>query len=171
VASGKRSARQVAIAYFEAIDRRDLDAMVDMWHPDGHGEIHGLVRLTIPHELRSWFSNLFTAFPDFSMTVLDLVAYGDRAAVRWRVDGSFTGPTRFEGLTPTGAEVTMEGLDLLTITDGLIRENNAYTNGADLARQLGALPPADSVGERLMLGAVNARTAALELGRRALARD
>lgn len=54
----------------------------------------------------------------------------------------------------------MEGLDLLTVKDGLITENYAYTNAAELARQLGAMPAAGSVAERATLAAVNARTAA-----------
>ena len=33
---------------------------------------------------------------------------------------------------------------MLTIRDGRIQRNDAYMNGAELARQLGALPPAGS---------------------------
>jgi steroid delta-isomerase-like uncharacterized protein len=161
--AAKRSARQIAAAYFEAIARRDLDAMVGCWAPDGVGEIHGLVSLRLPDGYRSWFENLFSAFPDFSLEVIDSVAYGQKAAVRWRATGTFAGPATFEGFAPTGATVTTEGLDLLTIRDGLIAENRAYTNAAELARQLGALPAAGSLGERMMLGAVNARTAAAGL--------
>ena len=32
----------------------------------------------------------------------------------------------------------MEGCDLLTIRDGLVRENRAYMNATEMARQLGA---------------------------------
>jgi steroid delta-isomerase-like uncharacterized protein len=159
----KQSARQIATAYFQAIDRHDLDAMLAMWAPGGAGEIHGLVSLRLPDGYRKWFGNLFSAFPDFSIEVIDSVAYGQKAAVRWRAEGTFTGPASFEGLAPTGGAVTTEGIDLLTIRDGLITENRAYTNGAELARQLGALPAAESLGERVMLGAVNARTAAAGL--------
>ena len=110
---------------------------------------------------KAWFGNLFRAFPDFAMEVADMVAYGDKAAVRWTATGTFTGPGKFEGLAPTGARVELEGLDLLTIEDGLIVENRAYTNATEMARQMGAMPPAGSVGEKAMLGAVNARTAAV----------
>jgi SnoaL-like polyketide cyclase len=95
------------------------------------------------------------------MSVVDMVAYGDKAAVRWKATGTFTGPVKFEGLSATGSRVELEGLDLLTIGDGLIVENHAYTNAAELARQFGAMPPTGSAGERAMLGAVNARTAAM----------
>ena len=46
---------------------------------------------------------------------------------------------------------------MLTVRRGQDRQNLAYTNGAELARQLGAMPPTGSVGEKLLLGAVNAR--------------
>jgi predicted ester cyclase len=105
---------------------------------------------------------MFGAFPDFAMEATDVVAYGDKAAVRWAATGTFSGTGKFEGLTPNGASISLEGLDLLTIRDGLIRVNHAYTNPTELARQVGAMPPAGSIGERAMLTAVNARTAAVK---------
>ena len=155
-----RSAKQAAAAYFDAIGNRDLDGMEACWKPGGFGRIHGMVELRMPKTYRPWFGNLFQAFPDFEMTVIDMVAYGDKAAVRWGATGTFTGPAKFEGLAPTGRKIAMEGLDLLTVKDGLITENYAYTNAAELARQLGAMPAAGSVAERATLAAVNARTAA-----------
>lgn len=159
----KRSAKQVATAYFEAIHERDLDAMVAVWKPGSHDHLNGMQSLRVPEEFRAWFGALFRAVPDFTMEVVDMVAYGDKAAVRWKATGSFNGEGKFEGVRPTGARVEVEGLDLLTIQDGLIVENHAYTNEAEMARQFGVMPPKGSLGERLMLAAVNARTSALEL--------
>jgi steroid delta-isomerase-like uncharacterized protein len=155
----KKSAKQVATEYFDAIAERDLDAMAACWEPGSVDRLYGMADLRVPEDLRAWFGNLFRAIPDFSMEVADMVAYGEKAAVRWTATGTFTGSARFEGLAATGASIEIEGLDLLTIRDGLIRENHAYTNATELARQLGAMPPAGSMGERAMLGAVNARTA------------
>lgn len=154
------SAKQVATAYFDAIKARDVDAMAAVWKPGSTDHFYGMAALRVPEDLRAWFGNLFRAFPDFVMEVADMVAYGDKAAVRWTATGTFTGPGKFEGLTATGAGVELEGLDLLTISDGLIVENRAYTNAMEMARQMGAMPPAGSVGEKAMFGAVNARTAA-----------
>lgn len=164
------SAKQVATAYFEAIANRDLDAMEACWAPGSRDVLYGMADLRVPGSFREYFDGLFTAFPDFAMTVVDMVAYGDKAAVRWAATGTFTGPGKFEGLVATGAAIELEGLDLLTIRDGLIRENHAYTNATEMARQIGAMPPAGSLGERAMLGAVNARTAAIALVRRLAAR-
>jgi predicted ester cyclase len=64
--------------------------------------------------------------------------------VHWTATGTFTGTGRFEGMAPNGASIELRGLDLLTVRDGMVVDNQAYTNGAELARQLGALPPAGS---------------------------
>jgi steroid delta-isomerase-like uncharacterized protein len=148
----------VARAYFEAIGERDLERMVSFYEPGGTGEIHGLVSLTAPDTYRAWFGNLFAAFPDFRFEILDVVAEGERAAVRWHATGTFDGAARFEGMDPTGARVDLTGLDLLTIRDGRIQRNDAYMNGAQMAQQLGALPPSGSLPERGMLAALNLKT-------------
>jgi steroid delta-isomerase-like uncharacterized protein len=157
----KASAKQVATAYFDAIAKRDVDAMMELWEPGGYGYLYGMTALRAPEGYRQWFGqSLFKAFPDYEMEIVDMVAYGEKAAVRWKATGTFSGTTKFEGLEPNGAKIEIEGLDLLTIRDGLIRENRAYTNATEIARQLGAMPPAGSPGERAMLGAVNLRTRA-----------
>lgn len=148
----------VARAYFEAVAARDLEAMVGFYEPGGTGEIHGLVELTAPLSYRAWFANLFAAFPDFRFEILDVVAEGEKAAVRWRATGTFNGEMRFEGMEPTGARVDLSGCDMLTIRDGKIHRNDAYMNGAQMAQQLGALPPPGSFAERLTLGALNLKT-------------
>jgi steroid delta-isomerase-like uncharacterized protein len=148
----------VAQAYFEAVAAQDLDAMTDFWEPGGTGEIHGLVELTAPHSYRAWFANLFAAFPDFRFEILDLVAGDEKAAVRWRASGTFDGNAQFEGIDPTGATIEITGCDVVTIRAGKIQRNEAYMNGAQMAQQLGALPPAGSLPERAMLAALNLKT-------------
>ena len=82
------------------------------------------------------------------------------AAARWRVNATFTGPGRYQGVAPTGKAITLEGCDMFRVEDGLIVENNAYTNGMQIAQQLGLLPPQGSAAERAMTNAFNAKTAA-----------
>jgi predicted ester cyclase len=157
--AASRTTMEAVDAYFDALRRRDLEAAVECWRPGGVDRLHGMAELPAPDGIREYFGNLFAAFPDFEMVVLDRISEGDKAAVRWSATGTFNGTGRFEGMTPNGASIEVQGLDLLTVSEGLIVENHAYTNGMDLARQLGALPPAGSGQEKAMLGAVNLRTA------------
>jgi predicted ester cyclase len=148
----------VGRAYFEAVGRQDLEAMEGFYEPGGIGEIHGLVELQAPGNYRQWFGDLFRAVPDLKMEILDVVATGDVVAVRWRGTGVFDGDASFEGLKPNGSSVDIQGCDVLRIRNGRIQRNDAYTNAAQLARQLGALPAQGSFAERASTALVNLRT-------------
>jgi predicted ester cyclase len=153
-----RDPAAVARAYFEAVGNQDLDAMAACWEPGAPDVIHGVVNLTVPEDLRAWFGDLFAAFPDFRFEILDVLSGGEKAAVRWHATGTFNGSARFEGLVPNGGRVDLEGCDVLTVRGGRIVRNDAYLNGAEMARQLGALPPAGSTPERVLTGALNVKT-------------
>lgn len=163
MAGGKRSAKQVAVSYFKAVAAHDLDEMASHYKPGAKAYMHGMTTLEVPHTYRQWFAGLFRAIPDFTIEIVDSVAYGERAAVRWRASGTFNGEGAFEGLTPTGARVAVEGIDMLTIREGRIEELHGYLNEADMARQFGVLPRKGTLAERALLGAANARTAAAGL--------
>jgi predicted ester cyclase len=156
------TAEEVARAYFDRIAARDVPGMMELWKPGGVGNIHGVAVLEAPGAYSEWFSNLFAAFPDFAFEVLEVVADDTKAAVRWRSRGSFTGDATFEGLRANGAELDIEGFDLLTVEDDKIVSNEAYLNGAEMARQLGALPPQGSAPEKAMTGLLNLKTRAME---------
>jgi predicted ester cyclase len=148
----------IARGYFDAVARRDIGAMASFWEPGAPDVIHGVVEMTVPDDLHAWFGNLFAAFPDFSFAVLDVIAGSEKVAVRWHATGTFSGSGKFEGLLPNGRRVDVEGCDVLTIRDGLIRRNDAHLNGAEMARQLGALPPAGSPPERALSAVLNLKT-------------
>lgn len=151
-------AEAVARGYFSALERGERTAQRDWYHPEMEGTIHGVVGPADRDALVAWFDELYAAFPDFRFQVLDLVADDHHAAVRWRAQGTFAGPGRFNGMTPTGAAVDLEGTDLLWPRDGKVGGILAYTDGMSLARQLGALPAQGSAAEARMTAALNART-------------
>jgi steroid delta-isomerase-like uncharacterized protein len=156
----------IARGYFEAVGRRDLDAMTEFYAPGGVGEIYGLVRLEVPTSYRAWFGDLFRAFPDFVMEIVEIVAEGEKAAVRWHATGTFDGSSNFEGLAPNGSRVNVQGCDVLTIRGGRIQHNDAYMNGAEMMRQLGVLPPVGSPPEKALTAALNLKTRLLQRLRR-----
>jgi predicted ester cyclase len=159
----EKTTEELARDYFAGAAERNVDMMLSKWAPGGVAHIYGMAELRIPDGYRAYFENLFAAFPDFRFEVVDVVAGGNKAAVRWRATGTFTGEERFQGLDANGARIETEGCDVITFNeDGLATENRAYVNGADIAQKLGALPPTGSLAERAMLGAMNLKTAALE---------
>lgn len=156
--SAATDTESVARAYFDAVARRDVEAMAACWKPGTRDVIHGVVDMRVPEDLRKWFGDLFASFPDFRFEVLDVIAVGEKAAVHWHATGSFDGEARFEGLIPNGERVDVQGCDVLTVRDGQVVHNDAYMNGAEMARQLGALPPQGSGPERAMTALLNLKT-------------
>jgi glyoxylase-like metal-dependent hydrolase (beta-lactamase superfamily II)/predicted ester cyclase len=141
------STRSVAKAYFEAIERRDVDAMVACWKPGGREFIRGQIDTTAPDGVRSFFSELFGAVPDFELKVQDMVVEKDRASVRWRATGTFCGESPFKGIEPNGARLELEGCDVLRISEDLIVANDAFSDSMAFARQIGMMPAEGSPAE------------------------
>jgi hydroxyacylglutathione hydrolase len=152
------SSSVVARSYFDALAGHDLDAAVACWQLGGVDRLVGQVELIAPDGIRAYFGELFAAFPDFKLEVIDITTHRLRCAVRWRATGTFVGPGRFQGFVPNGAVLAIEGCDVVEVVDGLITHSDAYLDGADIARQLGVLPPAGSTADDRLTKLANIRT-------------
>jgi hydroxyacylglutathione hydrolase len=152
------STSEVARRYFAALDAHDLDTAAACWQPGAIDRVVGEQELIAPDGVRSYFASLFNAFPDFSLEIIELTTAHARTAVRWRGRGTFAGPGTFQGFEPNGARIEIEGCDVITAHGELIEHNDAYMNGAEIARQLGVLPPTGSKAETRLTRAANART-------------
>jgi glyoxylase-like metal-dependent hydrolase (beta-lactamase superfamily II)/predicted ester cyclase len=153
-------AEAVALRYFEAIGARELDAAVAMWADGGRENVRGQVDVQAPEGVRDYIGELLDAFPDLDFEVVSTTTEGERCVVQWRVTGTFAGPGSMSGIAPTGDRVTIEGIDLLTVRDGLIQSNDAFPDSISLPRQLGMMPPQGSPAERRLFGAFNTATRA-----------
>jgi hydroxyacylglutathione hydrolase len=148
----------IAKRYFTALAAHDLEAAAACWAPGGIDRLVGDQELVAPDGIRQYFGELFNAFPDFKLEILELTSTRGRSAVRWRARATFAGPGTFRGFLPNGARVTLEGCDVVTVQDDLIRHNDAYIDSGDVARQLGFLPPAGSAAETRLTKLANVRT-------------
>jgi predicted ester cyclase len=90
--------------------------------------------------VRAFIGDLLGAMPDVSFEVLSTTTEGDRCALQWRFTGTFAGPGSLAGIEPTGHPVAIEGIDLLTVRDGLIQANDAFPDSIGLPRQIGMMP-------------------------------
>jgi steroid delta-isomerase-like uncharacterized protein len=146
-----------ARSYFEALAARNPEAMASHWSADGVDDIVPIAVLRGPEEIKSFFRELFAAFPELETTVTRVVADDKHAVVEWRMSGTFNGAP-FQGIEPTGKHVEMRGLDILEVKDQEILSNSGFYDGAEFARQVGMLPPRDSGPERAIRNTFNAVT-------------
>ncbi|SDY47749.1 Predicted ester cyclase [Collimonas sp. OK242] len=79
-----------------------------------------------------------TGFPDVQFELEDLIAEGDRVAVRWRFQATHGGP--FAGRVASHARVTQTANVIFQIRDGKIARAWVQVDRLGLLQQIGALP-------------------------------
>jgi steroid delta-isomerase-like uncharacterized protein len=84
----------------------------------------------------------YTAFSDFSYTFENLVAEGDKVAVRVTIQATHTAD--FMGLPATGKQISVTSTGIARIQDGQIAEWWNSPDRLGLMQQLGLLPPPQS---------------------------
>lgn len=120
----------------ELLAARDTAVLDDFFAPD-------FVSHTTPPELpegiegvRRFFAMFRDAMPDVEVTIDELIADGDRAAVATTISGTHTG--ELLGLPATGRRVEVVGVDMVRVRDGKIVEHRGLTDTVGLMRQLAA---------------------------------
>jgi len=88
--------------------------------------------------VRRDFEAFLRAFPDMHTTIDDLTAEGDKVASRYHWTGTHHG--EFNGIAPTGKQVTVMGHDLWRMRDGKCVEHWNSEDNLGLLQQLGVVP-------------------------------
>ncbi|MDQ3852577.1 MAG: ester cyclase, partial [Thermoproteota archaeon] len=79
-----------------------------------------------------------SAFPDLRRSIEDIVAEGNKVAVRLNVSG--THKREFQSIPPTSKKVSFTTMDIVTILDGKVKEEWSTADMMGLMRQIGAIP-------------------------------
>jgi steroid delta-isomerase-like uncharacterized protein len=87
---------------------------------------------------RSFWAGFFTALPDLTATVEDVVISGDRVVGRFVYRGTHGG--EFMGIPATGRQVEMRSIDIWRVEDGMFAEHWDELNTLQVLQQMGALP-------------------------------
>ena len=83
-------------------------------------------------------TSLREGFPDIRFTIEDLIAEGDRVAVRWEWTATHTGT--FRGVAPTNKRIENAGIAIYQFRDGRIIRNWVQTDRLGALQQMGVLP-------------------------------
>jgi steroid delta-isomerase-like uncharacterized protein len=79
-----------------------------------------------------------TAYPNLQLSVDDLVAEGDKVAVRWTARGTHNGP--LGDIPATGKQAIISGISVLTITGGKVAAQHTNWDTLGMLQQLGVIP-------------------------------
>jgi predicted ester cyclase len=137
--------KRVARAFYEGYNGKNLEANFDAY----------VSRDLVNHALggaydrQAWLdfdATLFPAFKDFSLTVLDQVAEGDKVATRLRLGGTQTG--EFAGIPPSGNMAFNHATTVDRIENGKIVEHWADMDFSGFLQQLTAGPTPETYNEK-----------------------
>ena len=105
---------------------------VVMHHPSSPVPVAGY------EAVQGMLSAFRAGFPDMQMTVEDAFGSGDRAAVRWHMQGTHTAD--LFGIPPSGKAVSVHGISVVRVADGKIVEDWVAEDTMGLMQQIGVVP-------------------------------
>ena len=103
------------------------------YHSPGSPVIHG------PEGMKLIAGVLYTAFPDMQYTIEDMIAEGEKVAIRWTLTGTHDGDLM--GVPPTGVQVTFTGNTIIRFAGGKYAELWSSWDARVMWLQLGINPP------------------------------
>ena len=127
--------KEVVRNFFAAIDKNDFGKLKELSSDDFSLKAPGLAE---PWDLDGIFQAIkthYASFPDWKHTIEEIIAEGDKVAVKLIQNG--THKAEYEGIPATDKEVTMPAQCLLVIVNGKIKEFWAIENYLDFYQQLG----------------------------------
>ncbi len=144
---------------FEQLNNHDLSGLKQFWAAD---TVERFPDRTCrgSDEVAAYFEETFAALPDMRIDPLSIVEQGDDVFVQWHMTGTHTGPV--QGIEATGKTIALDGMDHFVLRDGKVVSNFVVFDQMQYSRQIGILPSQDSVADKAMKSAFNARTKVAE---------
>jgi steroid delta-isomerase-like uncharacterized protein len=78
------------------------------------------------------------AFPDLHVTVDEMLSDGDKVVIRSTMKGTHKGT--FMNIPATGKQISVEGIDIVRISNGRVVEHWGVTDNLTMMQQLGLVP-------------------------------
>lgn len=124
--------------YIERVwNEGDTEALVALTAPDFAYCLGGQAPLDRA-AFRDFLAATRAAFPDWRVSVVDLVAGADAVAVRWK--GLATHAGTFRGIPPTGTRIRVSGINFYRLAGERIAGEWEQMDSLGLLQQIGAMP-------------------------------
>jgi steroid delta-isomerase-like uncharacterized protein len=115
------------------------DKIIQLYSSNYEGEdITGGKKRSGTEGVKDWLNSVLHAFPNIHYTLIDYVESGDRLVLHWLAEGNHHGS--FLKIPASGKQVTINGISILKIENGKIREGKLFWDLAGVLRQIGLLP-------------------------------
>jgi steroid delta-isomerase-like uncharacterized protein len=124
--------KAVVRRYVEAFNRADFDSLKTIFAADA--TVQGVLGAGGMDKVIAIWRELNAAFAT-ELTIVEMIAEGDRVAARYTERGTFRGA--FRGHAPTGKPFEVVAMEWFTMVDGKIQQRWGARDFAAIARQIG----------------------------------
>jgi steroid delta-isomerase-like uncharacterized protein len=133
--------KQLVLQLFEAGDRQDIESMEKLVSTTNYTlHFSGMPTTMDWNGHKQFLAAINSAFVDIHHDLGDILAEGeDKVAVRWNnITATHIG--EFQGIPPSGKNVSFSAMHFLTIKEGKIVEHWVNADIMGLMQQIGAIP-------------------------------
>jgi steroid delta-isomerase-like uncharacterized protein len=123
----------------EVFNKGDLSVVDELVAPNYVYHFPGREEIKGPEGLKQFATMIRTAFPDFHITIDDMVAEGDKVACRYTYQGTHKG--EFLGIAPTGKQFTATGIMISHVRGDKEAEVWESIDRIGMLQQIGVIPP------------------------------
>jgi steroid delta-isomerase-like uncharacterized protein len=133
--------KAIVCKFFEEVyNKRNFDVIEGIFSDDFDINDPNQDGMKGPESVKQFALRMHVAFPDIRFTVDELIAEGDKVVVHVTFRGTHLG--EYMGISPTGNQVTVKGVELACFAGGRIVEQGwHYYQELHLLQQLGVLSP------------------------------
>ena len=136
--------------------RRLVERMVEAWTS---GDMDNLDEVYHQDAVEHWSDTTFEgigkikeaeakyrrAFPEYTMELKQVIEGEEKVAHYWEISGTHEG--EFNGIPPTGEEITYQGMAIHRVEDGKIVESWWMTDRLQLLRDLDVVPSRERLAD------------------------
>jgi steroid delta-isomerase-like uncharacterized protein len=133
----------IAIAYGEAWNSQDLEAIIARHADDGIFHLHaGAEPVQGIEAVRATFAGFIAQWPDINFEQQRLIADDGGWLLASTMSGTLAQPLELNGavIAEPGARIAVDALDVIDVRDGLITAKHTYVDSVALLQQLGWKP-------------------------------
>jgi steroid delta-isomerase-like uncharacterized protein len=123
----------------EGLNRHDLNIVDEVISDDYTAHVAGGLEFKGPQGAKQMLAPFISAFPDLHYTVNDMVAEGDKVAVRVTLNATHKGD--YMGIPATGKSITTTAAFFYRVAGSKIVEALQYSDQLAMFQQLGVSPP------------------------------
>lgn len=116
----------------------NLELADEIIAPDQADKVSGDGSPVGPDGFKQAVAGIRSAFPDFCISIDDMISEDDKVALVWTFKGTHNG--ELMGIAPTNREVEFDGIYMYKLKDGKLVERSGKRDMFNLMIQLGVIP-------------------------------